>query len=84
MLSCNCCTKRNRNGVIALNANELQRTIVKKGYTIRSISELLGLTMVNTYRKLSNVSKLTIGEAILLKNILELSDSEASAIFLGA
>lgn len=55
MLSCNCCTKRNRNGVIALNAKELNDII----------------------------SKLTIGEALLLKSALGLSDSKAAAIFLG-
>lgn len=55
MLSCKCCTKRNRNGVIALHAKELNDVI----------------------------NKLTIGEVLLLKSVLGLSDSKAVAIFLG-
>ena len=45
MLSCICCTKRNRNGVIALNAKEL-KSIVNK-LTIREVlllKSILGLT----------------------------------------
>ena len=55
MLSCKCCTKRNRNGVIALNVKELNDVI----------------------------NELTIGEVLLLKSVLGLSDSKAAAIFLG-
>lgn len=79
-----CCTKRNRNGVIALDANKLHEVIVNKGLTLSSISELLRINHVATYRKLTDIKKLTIGEAILLKEFLELSDREAAVIFLGA
>ena len=37
----------------------------------------------NILKDLIDVSKLTIGDALLLKHILGLSDSEATAIFLG-
>ena len=37
----------------------------------------------NKLKEVIDVSKLTIGEALLLKRILGLSDSEATAIFLG-
>ena len=37
----------------------------------------------NKLKELVDVSKLTIGDALLLKRILGLSDSEATAIFLG-
>lgn len=37
----------------------------------------------NKLKDVIDVNKLTIGEALLLKHILRLSDSEATAIFLG-
>lgn len=84
MLSCICCTKRNRNGVIALDANILKKTIDAKGFTISNVSELLGISKSDAYRKMKNVSELTVGEVFLLKITLDLSDVEASTIFLGA
>lgn len=37
----------------------------------------------NILKDLIDVSKLTIGDALLLKRLFGLSDSEASALFLG-
>lgn len=71
-------------GVIALDANRLQVEIMKNGFTLGDISDFLGLTKVLTHRKLTDIKTLTIGEAILLKEFLELTDREASEIFLGA
>lgn len=48
---------RNRNGVIALNASEVNNII--------------------------DMRQLTIGDALLLKHIFNLSDAEATVIFLG-
>ena len=61
----------------------LKSIIVEKGYTFADISDLLGLNMLTTYRKLSDIHNLTIREALLLKTVLNLSDSEAAFIFLG-
>jgi hypothetical protein len=69
--------------VIALNANKLQILVADKGFTYNSISKILGITKVATYRKLNNINAMTIGEAIILKNVLELSDVEAVDIFFG-
>lgn len=71
-------------GVIALDANRLQVEIMKNGFTLGDISDFLGLTKVLTHRKLTDIKTLTIGEAIRLKELLELTDREASEIFLGA
>lgn len=84
VLSCICCMKRNRNGVIALDANSLYQLIIEKGFTINGISDLLKIDHDNIYQKIADVSLLTVGETLLLKSILELSDSEAISIFLGA
>lgn len=81
MLSFNCCTKRNRNEVIALDANKLKGKIVEKGLTISKVSDIIGVNRSTLYRKLNNNDKLTINEACKLKSILELSDSEAIDIF---
>ena len=67
-----------------MGANKLQILIIENGLTINVISDLLGLTRVQTHRKLNDVKLLTIGEAILLKEFLELTNSEAIEIFLGA
>lgn len=67
-----------------MDANRLQTAIVKNGVALKDVSDLLGLTKVHTYRKLHDIKQLTIGEAILLKEFLELTNREASEIFLGA
>ena len=79
-----CCTIRNRNGVIALNANVLVEKIIENGYTIRDISNLLGVSKDDLAWKLNDVAEFTIGETYTLKSMLSLSDSEAINIFLGA
>ena len=79
-----CCTTRNRNGVIALDAKLLVVKILENGYTIGDISNLLGVSINVLRRKLDNLNTLTIGEARILKQILDLSNSEAISIFFGA
>ena len=66
-----------------MNANKLYEAIINNGLTLNDISDFLGLTRVVTHRKLSNIKLLTIGEAILLKEFLELTKQEAIDIFLG-
>ena len=75
---------RNRNGVVALDANKLVGKIIKNGYTIGDISNLLGVSRNVLTKKINNVNTLTIGEARLLKYALGLSDDEAISIFFGA
>ena len=79
-----CCMIRNRNGVIALDANLLVRKIIENGYTIGDISNLLGLSRNVLSKKLHNINRLTVGEARMLKYALDLSDAEAISIFFGA
>lgn len=68
---------------LALDANKLYEAIMNNGLTLNDISDFLGLTRVVTHRKLNDVKLLTIGEAILLKEFLELTKQEAIDIFLG-
>ena len=69
---------------MALDANKLQTVIMNNGFTLKDISDFLGLTRVTTHRKLNDIKSLTIGEVILLKEFLELTKQEAIDIFLGA
>ena len=69
--------------MIALDANKLEIKIMENGFTICDVSNLLGLNRITTYRKLSSISKLTIGEALKLKFFLGLSDLEAVDVFFG-
>ena len=79
-----CCMIRNRNGVIALDANVLVVKIIENGYTIQDVSNLLGVSKNVLTKKINNVNTLTIGEARLLKYALDLSNTEAISIFFGA
>lgn len=76
------CTKRNRNGVIALYANELTRKIEDRGLSIHTLSQVLGVNVSLMHDKIDNVKNFTINEVLKLKSILDLSDSEAINIFL--
>ena len=68
--------------MIALCASKLQEKIIEKGFTTRTLAKLMNIERTCMYRKINNVSKLTIGEVMMLKTILDLSDSEAITIFL--
>ena len=67
-----------------MDANKLQTMIIQNGITLKDISDLLGLSKAHTYQKLNDVKILTIREVIILKEFFELSDGEATEIFLGA
>ena len=75
MLSFNCCVSCNRNEVCALNANKLLLKILEAGLSVHIAIELCGL--------ITNPEKqLTIGDALLLKELLNLTNLEAIDIFL--
>lgn len=65
-----------------MNVNKLKGKIVEKGLDIESFANLVGVNRATMYRKLNNAEKITIGEAIKMKNVLGVSDSEAYEIFL--
>ena len=64
-----------------MNANVLVGKIIENGYTIRDVSNLLGIERHVLNKKLNNINTFTVGEARLLKYALYLSDSEAISIF---
>ena len=65
-----------------MNVNKLRGKIVEKGMNIGKVADSIGVDRSSLYRKLHNFEKMTISEAIKLKDILELNDHEAFEIFL--
>lgn len=74
---------KTRKGVkaVGVNVNKLKGKIVEKGMNVETVAERIGVDRSSLYRKLNNFEKITIGEARKLKDILELTDEEANAIF---
>lgn len=82
VLSFRCCMKRNRNEVDALDANKLIRTIFEKKFTIETLSEVSGIEKITLCKKLCGHEEVTIGDSIILKEILGLTNIEAVDLFL--
>lgn len=82
VLSFLCRMKRNRNEVLALDATRLTLKVLEKGLRANINSGLRGLEIYSLCNKIYNQKDMTIGDALKLKEALELTDSEAIDIFL--
>lgn len=65
-----------------MNVNKLKGKIVEKGLSVELLAASIGVDRSSLYRKLNNGDKITIGEAVKIKDALGLSSEEASDIFL--
>lgn len=65
-----------------MNMNRLKAKIVEREMNVEELAELIGMTGPTLYRKLRAPLKITIGEAIQMKDVLKLTDEEALDIFL--
>lgn len=65
-----------------MNANKLKGKIAEKGLNIAKVADLTGIKKSSLYRKLHNYERVTVADAIKLKNALGLTDLEALDIFL--
>ena len=70
-----------------MNINKLKGKLVENEKNVGWLGEILGCDRSTAYRKLndgdlSKGDKLTIGDAIKIKEALNLSDAEACEIFL--
>lgn len=74
VLSFSCCMKRNQKEVCALDANKLKVKIFEKSLNVD--------TAVDLCKKVCCDDAITIGDAIKLKELLELTNVEAIDIFL--
>ena len=66
-----------------MDLNKLKGKIVEKGWNVEMLAEQIGVERSSLYRKLNNFEKITIGEAKKITVALELTNEEASYIFLG-
>lgn len=74
------CDKKGSEKVI--NANTiLKAKMVENGMTQEQLSQRLGIDRSTLNRKLKNIDSFTVGEAKLLRNVLNLSSNEAVDIF---
>ena len=65
-----------------MNIAKLKAKIVEKGMNVETLGELIRVERSTLYRKLNNFEKITVGEAVKMKEALGLSDAEANDIFL--
>lgn len=75
---------RNKFGRIdSMNTTLLTEKVLEKGMEFSKIARLLGIDKMTLYRKLANYEPVTIREAEILKELLDLTNLEALEIFLG-
>lgn len=65
-----------------MNIAKLKGKIVEKEMNVAALAQAIGVDRSSLYRKLNNAEKITIGEAIKMKAVLELTNAEAYEIFL--
>lgn len=65
-----------------MNINKLRGKMVEKGINVERLAELIGVDRSSMYRKFNNFEKVTIGEAVKIQTVLDLSGEEATEIFL--
>lgn len=64
-----------------MNIPKLKGQMVERGLNVETLAAKIGVDKATLYRKLNASDKFTIGEAQRIKDVLGLSNDEASAIF---
>lgn len=64
-----------------MDVNLLTDKILEKGIELSRLARLLGIDKMSLYRKLANYEPVTIREAEILKELLDLTNLEALEIF---
>lgn len=65
-----------------MDINKLKGKIIEKNMNVEQLACAIGVHPSSLYRKLNNYEKITIGDAIKMKEVLSLNDNEAYQIFL--
>ena len=63
------------------DSNEIKKLINEKGYTLASFSKKLGINVSTLFRKLNKCNSFTIGEAVKMCSLLNLTKEQAVNIF---
>lgn len=64
-----------------MNIDRLKGKMVEKGLNVERFAEIIGTNRASLYRKLKEAEKISIGEAIRMKEALGLTATEATEIF---
>ena len=64
-----------------MKLNKLKAKIVELGMNVETLADKIGMERSTLYRKLNNFEKITIGEAVRMKDALNMTDAEATDIF---
>ena len=64
-----------------MNSNKLKAKIIEKGFIVAGFSEAIEMGYSALNRRMNNLEKFSIGEAQTIKEVLNLSDEEATSIF---
>lgn len=65
-----------------MNATKLKEKIHEKGLTVSKTASLIGISKSSLYEKINGTCQMTVGDAEKLKEVLNLTNQEASEIFL--
>ena len=65
-----------------MKLNKLKAKIIEKGMNVEALADAIGVERSTLYRKLNKFEKITIGEAVKIKEALEMTEAEATDIFL--
>ena len=65
-----------------MKISKLKAKIIENGLNVEALADAIGIDRSSLYRKLNNFEKITIGEALKIKETLGMTDAEASDIFL--
>lgn len=65
-----------------MKLNKLKAKIMENGLNVEGLADRIGMERSTLYRKLNNFEKITIGEATKMKDVLGMTDAEATDIFL--
>lgn len=65
-----------------MNVHKLRAKIIEEEMNVEELAEIIGISTPTLYRKLRAPLKMTIAEAIKIKDVLGLTDEEALDIFL--
>jgi transcriptional regulator of acetoin/glycerol metabolism len=66
----------------SMNIAKLKAKLAEKEMNVETLGALIDVERSSLYRKLNNFEKITIGEAVKMKEVLGMSDAEATDIFL--
>jgi plasmid maintenance system antidote protein VapI len=66
-----------------MNIAKLKAKIVEREMNVETLAGMIGVDRSSLYRKLNEAEKITLGEAIKMKEVLRMTNKEATDIFFG-